>query len=67
MSEREITGEVDEAGDRAISGMDRAEGDFRSEHDQAVSKPDEALQEGEDWAQDRTQESFDEGDVPTTR
>jgi hypothetical protein len=51
MSERDITGDVDEVADRAMSGLE--------------STSDEALEEGEDWAQDRTQEGFEEGDVAT--
>ena len=51
MSERDITGDVDEVADRAMSGLE--------------STSDEALEEGEDWAQDRTQEGFEEGNVAT--
>jgi hypothetical protein len=51
MGERDITGDVDEVADRAMSGLE--------------STSDEALEEGEDWAQDRTQEGFEEGDVAT--
>ena len=60
MSERDRTGDVDEAADRAMSGLEA------SERPQSMGdRADEALKEGEDWAQDRTQEGFEEGDVAT--
>lgn len=68
MTERDITGDVDESADSAISGMDRTvEGDFTGEHPQSGShEGGDALQQGEDWAQDRTQESFEEGDIASS-
>ena len=58
MSERDIAGNVDESADRAMSGLDSTEGLPESEAE-------EALAGGEEWAQDRTQEGFEEGDVAT--
>ncbi|MEX2236224.1 MAG: hypothetical protein WEB00_01625 [Dehalococcoidia bacterium] len=60
MSQPNLDDQIQE-GDKAVSGLDRtAEGTDQTFHE-GTEKANNALDRGEEWAEDRTQDAFDAG------